>query len=535
MLKKLRSIGSLLSRLLASYPSNPKAILLYRYFRQEAAIPKRQNGCPIAAVQCVEDPLYYGLLGSIARDLQRRTNATGRLVFTRSVEGGIGDGYGVALERSDLVGWITSSKWARINRDVVGTVGYRCQSFNHPFGDLCDLWRAYRLWRSLRGSADISKLTVRGVLVGDLIIDTYLRFRPSPQFQIKDRFVWRLLWQAHRDIRRAHLFFSNHRPRVYLSSYSTYIQHGIAVRVALAQEVAVYSFGSLLVFGKRLGIDDAFHTPDTSRYRSLFENLDNQRELLCGAEEQLNTRLSGRVDDATSYMKASAYAVSDEPLPDVNGAVVIFLHDFYDSPHVYDDLVFPDFWAWITCTIDTLTSAGMRFFVKPHPNQITLSDQAVRLLVQQYPGLQMISPRITNVQLVRGGMICGVTAYGTVAHELAHMGVPTIACARHPHHAFDFCRTAKSVEEYRRFLQTPHQKPLPADEMKRQALAFFYMHNIYGDENTSALRRQFVALFKAAGADDRGDSLLQELARLRSLPAYDLFINELAREYEVVS
>ena len=518
--------------LFSRIPPVNKVDILYQYLDREASSLDKETSKPIFALQGVEDPLYYGLLSMISIDVRKRVESTGRLVITRSLNSWVGQGFRAFVMRSGLVGWLISSQWLRINRPVVGAVGYRSQSFTYPFADLYDFLCAYKLWRGLKNSGDISQLVIREILVGDLVIDSYLRYKPSPFFSIKDRFVLTWLWQAHRDVRRAYDFFSECKPSFYLSSYATYIQNGVAVRVALKVGVPVYLVSAGLVFGKKLSLNDCFHMPDTSSYYSIFCKLDRQEEKLSMAEVQLKYRLSGGVDDATSYMKSSAYSYSDEKSPNVKGDVVIFLHDFYDSPHVYDELIFPDFWSWICFTIDTFVQSGISFWIKPHPNQVSLSDNAVQLLLQQYPGLRLISSRVTNSQLVEGGMICGVTAYGTVAHELAYMGVPSICCAKHPHHSFSFCRTAKQTDEYEYFLQTPNIQPLPVKEMRRQALAFFYMHNIYGGEANMALRRQFAALFREAH-DVEGTQLVEELVKLRDLSAYNHFIEELVKEVRI--
>jgi len=103
---------------------------------------------------------------------------------------------------------------------------------------------------------------------------------------------------------------------------------------------------------------------------------------------------------------------------------------------------------------------------------------------------------INTKQLVSLGMICGITAYGTVAHELAYLGVHSICCARHPHHSFDFCKTASSKKEYELFLKEYHA-PISKVKMRKQALAFYYMHNLYGTSDDLNLRFKFLELLKA--------------------------------------
>jgi hypothetical protein len=482
----------------------------------------------VIAVQCVEDPFYFGLFSALCLQLRAASGADCELVVTRSVSGAVGAGWTHWLARSSLLGSIISAQWIRAFRTVTDRVAFRSQSLSHPVGDLADWFRSRAVWRRERHKADLASLRILDVPVGDLITDTYLRFRPAPRIDLHDPFVPWLIWQTHRDIRRARAYFRTRKPKLYLTSYSTYTEHGVAVRVALQEGVPVRSFGNFVQFGRELTLSDWFHTPDTSRYRATFQALDRQEERLLEAEQHLRNRLAGEIDTATSYMKVSAYAAGSEPLPDVAGAVVVFLHDFYDSPHVYDGLVFHDFWAWTCFTIDALRRTVRRFWLKPHPNQISLSGEVLKDLRAKYPDLSMLSPRITNVQLADAGILCGVTVYGTVGHELAYLGVPTIACAKHPHHSFDFCRTAHTVEEYGRYLQTAEELPVTREEMRRQALQFYYMHNLYGGPEALALRNRYAAFWKACNTPDTSSTtLLERFSELRDSKALQTFATQL--------
>jgi hypothetical protein len=231
-------------------------------------------------------------------------------------------------------------------------------------------------------------------------------------------------------------------------------------------------------------------------------------------------------------MRQSAYAKAEGSLPpNLKGAVVVFLHDFYDSPHVYPDLVFNDFWEWVCLTIDTVQKTGRTLFLKPHPNQIALSDEALSTLRAKYPELNWLSTSVSNVQLAKAGIACGVTVYGTVAHELAYLGIPTIGCARHPHHSFDFCRTAKTRAEYVAMLCNPDVMPMPAEEMQKQSLMFYYMHNLHGTDAERALAASFIDLWRRCNfGDDSQDVIIERLKGFISLPGFDQFIARLSSE-----
>lgn len=522
-------IGKHIADLFSRLPSDKRVIMLNHFLDDRSLDVLPQAGDKTFVVEGVDDPLYLALLSMISIEVRKKVSSRGSLVITRSMGGYVGGGLKGFILRSGIINWLKSIQLSRVYHRPVGKVGSQSSSFIYSLADLYDFYKAYKLWRNLQGSEDISKLVIDDILVGDLVIDTYLRFRPSPFFEVKDKFVLRILWQVYRDIRKVTNFFFKNQPSFYLSSLTTYVEHGIPVRCALKIGMPVYLVSSGLVFGKKLSSDDYFHTPNTEGYRSGFEALKSKEAKLQMAEEKLKFRLSGGIDDATNYMRKSAYASNDEILPDVDGAIIIFLHDFYDSPHVYNEFIFPDFWSWITFTINELIKSERPFWIKPHPNQISLSDEAYQLLFRKYPNLNTLSPSITNSQLVNGGIICGVTAYGTVAHELAYMGVPSICCAKHPHNSFDFCRTAKDINEYQSFLQSPDVRTLSKNDMQYQALAFYYMHNFSESADTLALKKQFNNWFIEVHNMESA-SLLEELTKFEELSAYKNFIEVLVRE-----
>ncbi len=528
-----------LRRLASQLPPDPRLAPLLALRREQLPLAK-EDVRPgslvgrVVAVQGIEDPIFCGLLATLAVDLREAVGVQPWLLQVRSINGAIGTGVVARLARSWPIAALFNAQWRRANADVMAGVAYRSGGWQSPLSR----WRGARAGRALQQrlqrQGGLADLRIHGILVGDLVIDSYLRFRPAATVDLADPFLAQLLTQMLRDVALAQAWFASARPALYLSTYSTYIDHGVAVRVALARGIPVRVFGNLVTFGKRLSINDPFHATNGGTYRDIAESLAEPVSALEQARELLEGRLGGKIDHATSYMRQSAYAPSSEPVPDgVRGAVVVFLHDFFDSPHVYADLVFDDFWQWICCTIQTLTEAGIPFFLKPHPNQIAASVAVLDQLRVQFPSVHLLSTRITNRQLAEAGVGAGITVYGTVGHELAYLGVPVICCARHPHHAFDFCRTAHSVAEYQAMLRQPFELPLSREQMRQQALQFYYAHNLHGTTEALSLRARFGELFKV-GNDTSAppEALAHSLEALRAEPAWALFVQELIQDMQ---
>jgi hypothetical protein len=484
----------------------------------------------LICIQSVPDKFFFLLFSLIRQQLRHHLDLRVELVAVRAISGAVGVNWLASFKRWPLLTWWWLSQWERAWGDSKNGIAYRSAVWFRVLDDIKDKQRAQIFWDSLKKQKDYFSLVVDGIEVGDLVIDSYLRFRPSPRFDVNDPFVKYIIWQALRDMSQAKIYFSKVRPRFYLSSYSSYIEHGVTARVALKYGVRVFTFGDLARFGKQLTVPDPYHTINYSRFREDFELLDRREERLEEARAQLEVRLNGGIDVGTSYMKQSAYGGDRVVSPQsVDGAIVVFLHDFYDSYNAYPGLIFCDFWRWICFTIEVLQAANIKFFLKPHPNQINLSDAVMVNLRERYPEAQWLPSGICNADLVDAGMLCGVTAYGTVAHELAYLGIPTIGYGQHPHHSFDFCRTAKSQEEYKSMLESPAILPLDKVEMQHQALAFYYMRNMFGSPEDTALREAFIHLWRTCNIVNGGDEeVLEALQQLGDQPAFRKFINDLA-------
>ncbi len=518
---------SLLEKIRSAKRLTPREAALFDRFA--AGRQPRAAGEPLKVlVQGAQDVYYYGLFGEIVNGLrgQRAVHAE-QIVLKHAF---VGDWRSPARYlRARFIEWLLARKWIRLYGQFCDGVGLRSGGSRAPFADLVDLVRARRIWRGLRHRDDLMALQIDGIRVGDLVNDSYLRFKPAPTVEIRDRYLWQVIWNALRQSRRARSYFNAARPDLLITSYSTYVHHGIPVRQAIAAGVRVISLGNYQEFMKELTARDWSHTRNPDAYAADFRALADPERCLAEAEGRIKARMSGELDSTYSYMRQSAYADSGEAVDDMRGTVCVFLHDFFDSPHVYRHLLFPDFWEWINFTIDALERSGRPFVLKPHPNQIEMSDGVLADLRARHPHLRILSARVTNRQLVDAGIACAVTVYGTVAHEMAYLGVPVITCGDHPHVSFDFCRMARSREEYAQLLGSVDTLPIGKDEARRQAIAFFYMHNLNLSSEMAALR-EAVTEFRSACHDGiaSGPECARLLAELAGLAGFRENIMNLA-------
>jgi hypothetical protein len=299
-----------------------------------------------------------------------------------------------------------------------------------------------------------------------------------------------------RELDKAFSYFSNKKPALYLTSYTSYVQHGIPARVAISLGVQVVAFGNYQQFAKLLDAEDDTHLARHWQYRERFFALpeDQRARHISLAEAKLSARLRGEIDNAIGYMRSSAYEQQNiAAMPDVRNAYIIYLPDFFDSIHVYRWCAFADFWEWFCFTVNTLKENNIRFFVKSHPNGFSETNAVYAMIRSQMPDVKFLPSGVTTTQLVEGGIARGLSARGTILSELAYLGIPALACGDHPHASFDQTPPPRTREEYRKRLLA-FEKPVDVDAMREGACAFYYMHNLSLDSDAQDLRDHWLKL-----------------------------------------
>lgn len=484
----------------------------------------------IILIQCVEDYYYYGLFGAIISSLKDNKDIEVNQYIARNLTLGSTSSVGSFVKSILLSNRLRDNKWKRMYSAYCDNVAFRYEGSTSVIFDLKAFLKAYKIYKKIRTKKQLLELTIENIEVGDLIYDSYLRFKPAPTVNVNNFYLYIVIWQSLRNIQLTKKYFNKSRPKILLTSYSSYIQHGITARIAIQFGMDVYSFGNLQMPYKKLTNNDHYHTVNFDNYKSDFEKLADKKSKLKQAEYALNARIGGKIDISTSYMRHSAYISSHVQIPDVKNSIVIFLHDFFDSPHIYGEMVFPDFLEWIEYTIKALEQYNIPYFLKPHPNQISDSQKVVEVIKKKYPDARFISSDITNKQLVDGGINAGISVYGTVAHELVYMGIPVVLCGENPHSSYNFCSIARNKYEYRDFIKRCMNTKV-TDQDKDEVKSFYYMHNLNKNKPCKELMGNFIELrgqFNNGGALNDA-SYIKTINKIKGNKEFIVFVNELEK------
>lgn len=381
---------------------------------------------------------------------------------------------------------------------------------------------------NLQDLNSINSIKIQDVVVGDLIYDTYLRsFHQPTIIEINDRLKLVIEWAL--NIYYSFKDLLDHNPIKYLiNTYTAYLHFGIATRLSLKKGVKVYTVGSSSYRAQLLNFEFPFHTVN----HTLF---DPEKRL---SEEQTNkvkdvfdSRFSGKIDPATVYMKKSAFLVKPIPAGLYKSFqlrkrnVIIYTHDFYDSPHVNRRLAFPDLYQFLKHTLEAITDIqDTTVFIKIHPNGIFGCKEQTIDLVESFKkeNFVILDEEVSNLHIIDLKPDLIATARGTVCVEMAYMGIPTVALYDNIFSNFNFTHTCYDIQDYFEIIKG-HKEP-EIDFDKKKILSFYYQAYM---EKLSPDEYKLFPYLSSSGLETYSDEYIDYILKRKE----DIFSDKLTNEY----
>ncbi len=358
------------------------------------------------------------------------------------------------------------------------------------FSNILFYFKNYRR-KKLKSKFDLINLNINGVKVGDLIYDHYLRFKSKPTVDIDDPALYDLIDYTTTLCNKLEGFLKKNTFECIIVPYGAYVQWGTIVRVGVKMNVPVYTYGNSNYILQKATLNHPFHRADQYLFHDLFKKIQNDKRLplyLERAKNVLEERLIGIIDSSLAYMRTSAYgkeqtAVFDPPAD--KPFAIIFSHCFFDSPHIYGDMLFPDFYEWIGFILSEAKKVpGVNFYLKLHPNGLEGNAEIIEELISMHPSPNIfILPASTNNRAILEKKPSAIfSVYGTVCHEFAYCGIPVVTAGDNPHSQYKFLYQPASIEEFSWFVKNVGNYGLPEEYHKEDIVEFFFMNYMFFSE-----------------------------------------------------
>lgn len=331
----------------------------------------------------------------------------------------------------------------------------------------------------------ILDIKFQNIRIGELIYDTYLRFRAQYTMNVSDPCLNDIVGYSKNMVEMWSRKLDKYPVKKLILPYTSYIHWGIPAYVSLEKNIEVFTYGSISYVLSSLSKEHPYHSKNFHRYRNLFSQVDNSVQKRRLAKNTLDQRLSGDIDAGTSYMKKSAFDsnVTHEFSPGSRNWCVVFLHCFFDSPHIYGESLFPDFYDWIVhILLQAKELPHQDYYFKEHPNALPENKKIVSKIKErfsQYSNIIFLSADITNRQIIDKKPSAIFTVYGTVAHEFASLGIPVIVAGKNPQSDYGFIHKPESIKEFDHYIRSFSTIGLPESYNKEEIYEFFYMHYLF--------------------------------------------------------
>jgi hypothetical protein len=365
-------------------------------------------------------------------------------------------------------------KWKKL----YSSIGIKTFSNTSPFS-IKSLIKALQIFSKIRTEEELKKLKIDKILVGDLIIDSTIRFREAklPTVNVTSLNIIIYYYRVIQYLEFYSKLTKQYKIDKAFIAQSVFIFHGVPLRKLYEENIQVFCSASLdnCLFKKIRKSNDT-GIPDSSTYKKTFSEKYTDKHIKIGIEK-FSSRFEG-VDDIgwLESFGTHPYNISNKKSGfEFDG--ILFLHDFYDGPHFYGETLFLDFFDWTVFTLDFIVKNKLNVGVKLHPFQSFRSKMVCNYLMKKYESIHWLED-VSNKSLFDSGIKYGITQHGTVISELAYHKIKPIYCGDHPIDSFNIGFKATTIKEYERHILN-HDNLSFTNTLNDEIGKFYFMHNIH--------------------------------------------------------
>jgi len=341
-----------------------------------------------------------------------------------------------------------------------------------------------QIYPGLKTKKDIEAITINGTFVGDLFYDTFLRSYRKPTINKEQIDFQEFLLNAIGLFLCWEDFLDNNDVCAINVSHCVYT-NAIPLRLAVRRNIPVYQANATYIY--LLDQKHLFAYNDFHFFPEYFAALpkDIQVAGVNEAKGRLRRRFGGEVGVDMGYSTKSAYGASRHTRllrESPRKKILIATHCFFDSPHAYGDIIFPDFYEWLDFLGKITEETDYDWYIKTHPDYRQGTMEIVESFIGKYPKFTLLPADASHHQIIADGIDFALTVHGTIGFEYAALGIPVINVSQNnPHIAYDFNLHATDTEDYRRILKELNSLDFKIDN--QQIYEYYFMRHVYNTEN----------------------------------------------------
>lgn len=369
--------------------------------------------------------------------------------------------------------------------------------------------------QNLNTIEDIFNISIIEIKIGELIYDTYLRFFNLPTIEdIRDKRLISIIEIAINIALNFENVILKKNIKCLFNTYTSYIGHGITTRLCLKHNIPVYVFGMYTEIIQKVEKDNPYHC---SKHWNFSPNKEIESENIIKAEKLLKGRFSGEIDSAVFYMNQTSFQETtlnknlSTSFKEKKRNVVLYSHDFYDSPHVNRSLLFNDLYQFLNETLKEMVfDTQTQYWIKIHPNGIGDCKERTIDLVNSFDcsHFKILDDSVSNLNIIELKPDLIVTARGTVAMEMAFFEIPVVALYDNPYVNFNFAHTCYDLESFYSIIKGEKTTEINFD--KNLIYSFYYQAYLEKLENIDIEIFNLLQNFKGVKFSDKYIEMLNQ-------------------------
>jgi hypothetical protein len=295
---------------------------------------------------------------------------------------------------------------------------------------------------------DLENFTLDGVYLGDLIYDEYLSSTHSSTINFEDLKFQQIFQDSIKYVRLWEKIFENNKVSAICIWHDVYF-YALPARVAFKYNVAAFSITTRGVY--RL-------TPEWPH-----AGLNPANEVLQDAI--LPSNPSPQEDFAETFGQSTLSHIykSELALPSSSLKqkrsnkirILVANHIFFDAPHCYGNMFYPDFEAWLTKLAEIAEETDYVWFLKPHPHApFWKENNLIELFSENNRMFRLLPIEISKEEIEKLSIDFVLTVHGTTSLHYATEGYKVINASRNnPYNKYGFSYTPDSREQYEQILR----------------------------------------------------------------------------------
>ena len=391
---------------------------------------------------------------------------------------------------NNLILILRNYKWKKLY-SVVSNNFTSLNNFNF-FEEVRLLKLAEKQIVKLKTKKDIHNLKYNGIKIGDLIYDTFLRYKNTPTINLKDPFLIEIYAKIIFSFEKLKKIKNKTACKLFFTNQLSYIHHGFPSRFFISKNIKVKYFGGKASYLSDHNINNYWHSYNFRKFPQIFKNLKNKKEKIKEGKQLLINKFKGKIiPQETSILKKSAYEKNiRQKINNFKG--VIFLHCFVDAPTGRGKCLFNDFYEWTDETLNFLEKQKLshKIAVKPHPYSKDVSSETELNFKKKYPNFVWLSKKISNKQIFSKKLKFGISALGTVLPEIAYHKIFCMSAGMHPSMAYNFVYRPKTKKEYfNKILEQYKSKKQSKKKLRNKIYEYIYCDFIM-DHNKGLLAKK---------------------------------------------